>query len=117
MAGDPARVVEAGAEATRNGAPLVLAVSGGIDSMVLLHAMARVARTRIACVATFDHGTGVAATRAAEHVRSESERLDIPLAGAPARQAPDGPRGPGAPRRTPRDPVLRPTRPPPRRRV
>ena len=49
-------------------APLLLAVSGGIDSMALLHAMLAVAPERIAAVATFDHRSGPAATRAARHV-------------------------------------------------
>ena len=44
---------------------LVLAVSGGRDSMVLLEAAARVIRDRVAAVATFDHGTGTQATDAA----------------------------------------------------
>ncbi|HJR40773.1 MAG TPA: ATP-binding protein, partial [Gemmatimonadaceae bacterium] len=43
---------------------VVLAVSGGRDSMVLLEAAARAARQRIVAVATFDHGTGDAATHA-----------------------------------------------------
>jgi tRNA(Ile)-lysidine synthase len=47
---------------------VVLAVSGGVDSMVLLDAAAHaVARGRIV-VATFDHGTGDAASLACEHV-------------------------------------------------
>ncbi|MEO8909199.1 MAG: tRNA lysidine(34) synthetase TilS [Gemmatimonadaceae bacterium] len=48
-------------------APAVLAVSGGLDSMVLLTAASRLsARARRAItVATFDHGTGKAAGRAA----------------------------------------------------
>ena len=58
-------------------APLVLAVSGGLDSMVLLHAMAAVARARIAAVATFDHGTGPAATAAAEHVARTAGALGL----------------------------------------
>ncbi len=107
MTVDPARVVEQAAEATRNGAPLVLAVSGGIDSMVLLHAMARAARTRIACVATFDHGTGGAATRAAEHVRSVSERLGIPVSVARADEALDVREGHEAAWRTARYAFLR----------
>ena len=49
-------------------APLLLAVSGGLDSMALLHAMAALPHARIAGVATFDHGTGPAATEAADHV-------------------------------------------------
>ncbi len=55
--------------------PLVLAVSGGRDSMVLLQAMARWAPERIAAVATFDHGTGTYATDAASLVAAESRRL------------------------------------------
>lgn len=52
----------------------VLAVSGGVDSMVLLDAAAEIAPERIT-VATFDHGTGPAATEAASFVaRSASER-------------------------------------------
>jgi len=51
--------------------PVILAVSGGLDSMVLLDAAARVAHERIAAVATFDHGTGAAARRAVAHVQRE----------------------------------------------
>lgn len=57
--------------------PLVLAVSGGRDSMVLLQAMARWAPERIAAVATFDHGTGTYATDAASLVAAESRRLGL----------------------------------------
>jgi tRNA(Ile)-lysidine synthase len=57
--------------------PLVLAVSGGRDSMVLLQAMARWAPERIAAVATFDHGTGSFATDAASLVAAESRRLGL----------------------------------------
>ena len=49
-------------------APLLLAVSGGLDSMALLSAMVASARRRIAAVATFDHGTGAAADEAVRHV-------------------------------------------------
>ena len=56
---------------------LVLAVSGGRDSMALLHAMARWAPERIAAVATFDHGTGQHATDAASLVAAESRRLGL----------------------------------------
>jgi tRNA(Ile)-lysidine synthase len=61
---------------------VVLAVSGGRDSMVLLDAVdailatsaaMRPLRTRIA-VATFDHGSGRAATAAADLVQSDAER-------------------------------------------
>ncbi len=57
--------------------PLVLAVSGGRDSMVLLQAVARWAPERIAAVATFDHGTGRFATDAASLVAAESRRLGL----------------------------------------
>ncbi len=60
---------------------VVLAVSGGMDSMVLLasaaHLPARVREKRM-IVATFDHGTGRAAGRAAALVARESARLGIP---------------------------------------
>ena len=49
-------------------APLVLAISGGLDSMALLDAAARVAHTHIAAVATFDHGSGPHSARAAAFV-------------------------------------------------
>jgi len=56
----------------------LLAVSGGRDSMVLLHAFADCRyRTDIAAVATFDHGTGAAATRAARLVHREGERREL----------------------------------------
>lgn len=57
--------------------PLIVAVSGGRDSMVLLQAMARWAPDRIAAVATFDHGTGPHATEAASLVAAESRRLGL----------------------------------------
>lgn len=54
----------------------VLAISGGLDSMVLLNAAARLpARSRKkVIVATFDHGTGKAAGRAAALVARQSFR-------------------------------------------
>ena len=57
----------------------VLAVSGGMDSMVLLSAAARIRgrmRSKLV-VATFDHGTGKAAARAAATVARESARLGL----------------------------------------
>jgi tRNA(Ile)-lysidine synthase len=66
-----AAVHEAVARATV-GKRVLLAVSGGADSMALLDAAARVARDKVAVVATFDHGTGPAATAAVELVRDES---------------------------------------------
>jgi tRNA(Ile)-lysidine synthase len=73
--------------ATRARESLVLAVSGGCDSMVMLHA---VARAWSACtgasssstaprVATFDHGTGTQATEAADLVAREAARLGLPV--------------------------------------
>jgi tRNA(Ile)-lysidine synthase len=61
-------------------ARVVLAVSGGIDSMVMLAAAARLpARARAKLiVATFDHGTGRAAGRAAALVARQSARFGIP---------------------------------------
>lgn len=55
----------------------LLAVSGGRDSMVLLHAMAAARGAEVAAVATFDHGTGVAARRAAALVQREGARLGL----------------------------------------
>jgi tRNA(Ile)-lysidine synthase len=57
--------------------PLVLAVSGGLDSMSLLDAMAAAAPERIAAVATFDHATGAHATRAVSHVKAQARRRGL----------------------------------------
>ncbi len=62
--------------------PLVLAVSGGIDSMAMMHAAARVFHRRLPegaplVVATFDHGTGVHATRAAALVQRVAAELEM----------------------------------------
>jgi tRNA(Ile)-lysidine synthase len=54
--------------------PLLLAVSGGLDSMSLLDAMALSAPERVAAVATFDHATGPHSARAVAHVRAEATR-------------------------------------------
>ncbi len=58
----------------------LLAVSGGRDSMVLLDAMHRWRREAIAAVATFDHGTGAAARRAAALVARSAEERELPVA-------------------------------------
>jgi tRNA(Ile)-lysidine synthase len=71
-------------------APLLLAVSGGLDSMTLLHAMTTVARERIAAVATFDHATGEAATLAVAHVAAECARVDVPFLSATIAPGGDG---------------------------
>lgn len=59
---------------------LVLAVSGGVDSMVLLHVVARafgaLGPERLV-VATFDHGTGTHSLRAADFVRHASASLAL----------------------------------------
>lgn len=55
----------------------VLAVSGGRDSMALLHAMARWAPERIRAVATYDHGTGGFATDACSLVAAEARKLGL----------------------------------------
>jgi tRNA(Ile)-lysidine synthase len=73
-------VVQAARRAAREAdAPLLLAVSGGLDSMVLLHGMAAGARERVAAVATFDHGSGAYASDAAAHVAREAGWLGFPV--------------------------------------
>ena len=72
-------------DAFRAGA-VVLAVSGGRDSMALLHAAARVAPERVRAVATFDHGTGAYATAAAALVAARA--ADYGLSCRSARAAP-----------------------------
>ena len=69
------RRIEAAVHRAAAGQQLVLAVSGGRDSMALLHASFRAAPRSVATVATFDHGTGPAATAAAALVASEASRL------------------------------------------
>ena len=61
------------------GRPLVLAVSGGLDSMVLLDVAARVAHERIAVVATFDHGSGSHSAAAAAFVSREGGWRRLPV--------------------------------------
>ncbi len=81
MRPDPSRAVAAAARraARVTDAPLLLAVSGGLDSMALLCAMTSVAHARIAAVATFDHGTGPAAADAARHVRDVASAAGLPV--------------------------------------
>jgi tRNA(Ile)-lysidine synthase len=94
MLHDPGRTVLAASRraALDADAPLLLAVSGGLDSMVMLHAMAAAARARVAAVATFDHGTGKAATEAVAHVAREAAALGLPVVTGrlDAREGPSG---------------------------
>src|SRR5688572_29451057 len=75
-----APVVERAVAAALEASPrVVLAVSGGMDSMALLTAASHLphgSRRKIT-VATFDHGTGRAAGRAAALVGRESARLHL----------------------------------------
>src|SRR5947209_8750771 len=59
------------------GRRVVLAVSGGRDSMSLMHAAAARARSSIACVATFDHATGPHSARAAALVLRVAGELGL----------------------------------------
>jgi tRNA(Ile)-lysidine synthase len=56
---------------------VVLAISGGRDSMALMHAAARTAPECVAAVATFDHGTGVAARDAVTLVAEHAEQYGL----------------------------------------
>jgi tRNA(Ile)-lysidine synthase len=69
-------------EMTRALAPfprVVVAVSGGLDSMTLLDAVAHAAPERVCAVAVFDHRTGLAARRAVRHVRDAAKSAGLPL--------------------------------------
>lgn len=61
---------------------LVVAVSGGRDSMVLLEGLARVAPRSVAAVATFDHGTGPAAASAASLVSERARAFGLSVRSA-----------------------------------
>ena len=65
--------------------PVVLAVSGGRDSMVLLELAAREARAAVVAVATFDHATGAGSARAVELVRARARVLGVPVTSGRAR--------------------------------
>jgi tRNA(Ile)-lysidine synthase len=58
-------------------ARVVLAISGGLDSMVLLDAAARAVPHEKLIVATFDHGTGLAATTARAEVERRAAALGL----------------------------------------
>lgn len=76
-AGDAVR--RAFSAAAANTGTFVLAVSGGLDSMVLLHAVSRHAAARCLhiVVASFDHGTGAAAREAVELVRAAAQERNF----------------------------------------
>lgn len=65
------------AASLRGEGPVVLAISGGVDSMALLDAAAATVPADRLRVATFDHGTGAAATRAADLVRERAAALGL----------------------------------------
>ncbi len=73
------RVRDAVAEVLPPGGRFLLAVSGGRDSMVLLDVFAHHFRDRVECVATFDHGSGAAATEAATLVEQRAGELGLPV--------------------------------------
>lgn len=73
----PRRVQRSVATSLGGGDRIVLAVSGGVDSMVLLDAAASTIDAARLCVATFDHGTGAAATQSAALVRDRAVDLAI----------------------------------------
>ena len=66
---------------------LIVAISGGRDSMALMHALARWFPQAVAAVATFDHGSGPAATDAAALVAAEARRLGLTVIRERARVA------------------------------
>ena len=69
------------------GGPLLLAVSGGLDSMTLLDVAARDRDIRERCtVATFDHSTGPHARRAARLVRATARALGMHVVVGRARE-------------------------------
>jgi len=68
--------------------PIVLAVSGGLDSMALLDIAARLPSVkRRCCVATFDHATGPHSAEAARLVRSTARAWGMPVVVGRAEQA------------------------------
>jgi len=70
-------VAEACRSALARHARIALAVSGGMDSMVLLELAASVLPGDRLIVATFDHGTGAAATAAASLVARRAAALGV----------------------------------------
>lgn len=68
---------------------VVLAVSGGLDSMALLHAALETTPRERLIVATFDHATGDHAQRAVEFVRQVARRVGVRFVSARAADAPE----------------------------
>jgi tRNA(Ile)-lysidine synthase len=79
--------VERAVRALEGRGQLVLAVSGGLDSMVLLDACVEHVRRSVVAVATFDHGTGAAAREAAELVRATAASHGLPVVSGRAQRA------------------------------
>ena len=69
---------------------VVLAVSGGRDSMALLHAATVAARHHVAAVATFDHRTGPWSARARELVVRHTRSLGLPVVAGYAMRSLEG---------------------------
>lgn len=74
-----ARVRAAVGAALDGHARVVLAVSGGRDSVVLLDAALAVMPECVQLVATFDHGTGPVARQAVRHVRALARAAGVPV--------------------------------------
>src|SRR5665647_3011279 len=68
-----AELVARGLRGTR----VVLAVSGGRDSIALLHAAATRAPESVACVASFDHATGAHSARALALAEGTARALGV----------------------------------------
>ena len=76
----PDGIVSAVSDALRSRGPLVLAVSGGRDSMALMAAVVQAGLApQVAAVATFDHGSGAAATEAAALVVQAARAIGLPV--------------------------------------
>jgi tRNA(Ile)-lysidine synthase len=71
--------------------PYLLAVSGGRDSMALLHAFAEARPADVSAVATFDHGTGAAASAAVELVVHECLHRGISVVAGRSPERPGSP--------------------------